>query len=179
MTCRVIIRAPYGSTAEASTLLDSGSSASFNSCLRSRNQNHGIAGLIASSPIQAIANFDISPMHEETQHDSYRRTHMTCLFIQSSATLNGSTHLAYIWPIHTSFMIQEELISSEWKSSLKSCVKAGGTDLWGHQSQLNLSSAQFLQGRSVFPLTHRTSHFTTIQSPLMRYCRSFGKLRRD
>ena len=77
MTCRVVVHAPDGSTAEARALLDSGSSASFVSerlsqslslvCSRQSIKVHGIAGLSHSSPIQAIANFDISPMHDTTR----------------------------------------------------------------------------------------------------------------
>ena len=142
-------------------------------CLHSIQVSH-------SSPFQAIVNFDISPTH-----DTMRKLNVTavvvpatCFFIQSSLTPNGSTYQAYISSIHSS-VIQAELISFwEWKSSLKSCIKVSGTDLQSHPSQFKLSLAGFLQGRSVYPLPHRTSHLTMLQSPLMRYCRSFGKLRR-
>lgn len=76
-TCRVVVHAPDGSAAEARALLDSGSTASFVlerlfqslSLARSRQSTklHGIAGLTHSSPIQAIASFDISPVHDTTR----------------------------------------------------------------------------------------------------------------
>ena len=86
MTCRVVVHSPDGSTAEARALLDSGSSASFMSerlsqslsLIRSRQsiKVHGIAGLSHSSPIQAIANFDISPMH-----DALRKLNLTAAIV--------------------------------------------------------------------------------------------------
>ena len=77
MTSRVVVHTHEGSTAEARTLLDSGSSASFISerlfqglCLtRSRQSTiiHGIAGISHNSPIYTIANFDISSTHNTSR----------------------------------------------------------------------------------------------------------------
>ena len=86
MTYRVVVHAPDGSTAEARALLDSGSSASFVSerlsqslsLVRSRQSTkiHGITGLSHSSPIQALANFNISPTH-----DAMRKLIMTAVVV--------------------------------------------------------------------------------------------------
>ena len=80
MTCRVVVHAPDGSAAEARALLDSGSTASFMSERLSQSLSlarshqstklHGITGLIHSSPIQAIASFNISPVHDTTRKHS-------------------------------------------------------------------------------------------------------------
>ena len=73
MTCQVLIDAPNGSSVTASALLDSASSASFMSERLSKfsfpqsQQNtkiSGVAGVWHSSPLQAIANFSISPVSD-------------------------------------------------------------------------------------------------------------------
>lgn len=86
MTCRVIVHASDGSSAEARALLDCGSSASFVSERLSQSLSltrshqstkiHGIAGLSHHSQIQAIANFDISPTH-----NTMRKLSMTAVVV--------------------------------------------------------------------------------------------------
>ena len=77
MTCRILIDAPDGSSVEARAILDSASSASFVSerlsqalCLPRSHQNtkiSGVAGLSHNSPLQAIANFNVSATHNPTK----------------------------------------------------------------------------------------------------------------
>ena len=70
MTCRVLVFAPDGSSVEARALLDNGSTSSFVSerlvqslglpRSHSNVRVSGIAGSLASSPVQSVANFRIS-----------------------------------------------------------------------------------------------------------------------
>ena len=72
MTCRVLVKAPDGTSVEAGVLLDNGSSASFtfeclaqSLCLPRANQSariSGITGLSHNSPLQSFATFSISPV---------------------------------------------------------------------------------------------------------------------
>ena len=78
MTCRVLVRAPDGSTVKARALLDSASSASFVSerlvkglCLPRLHQNttiSGVAGLTSSSR-QALTNLTISSTQSNSKFD--------------------------------------------------------------------------------------------------------------
>ena len=78
MTCRVLVRAPDGSTVKARALLDSASSASFVSerlvkglCLPQLHQHttiSGVAGLTSSSR-QALTNLTISSTQSNSKFD--------------------------------------------------------------------------------------------------------------
>lgn len=69
MTCRVLIFAADGSSVEARALLDNGSTSSLVSeclvqslrlpCAQHNIRVSGIAGLLANSPSQSIANFRV------------------------------------------------------------------------------------------------------------------------
>ena len=73
MTCQVLVKAPDNSSVKAHALLDSASSTSFVSerlaqslCLPRFHHNiriSGIAGLSHQSPLQSVATFDVSPVH--------------------------------------------------------------------------------------------------------------------
>ena len=73
MTCQVLAKAPDNSSVRARVLLDSASSTSFVSeclaqslCLPHFPHNiriSGIAGLSHQSPLQSVATFNVSPVH--------------------------------------------------------------------------------------------------------------------
>ena len=73
MTCQVLVKAPDNSSVKARALLDSASSTSFvskrlaqNLCLPRFHHNiriSGIAGLSHQSPLQSVATFNVSPVH--------------------------------------------------------------------------------------------------------------------
>ena len=80
MTCQVLVDAPNGSSVTARALLNSASSVSFVSERPSQSwsfppshQNtkiSGVAGLSHNSPLQAVANFNISPVSDLTKRFS-------------------------------------------------------------------------------------------------------------
>ena len=77
MTCQVLVKAPDNSSVKAHALLDSASSTSFVSerlaqslCLPRFHHNiriSGIAGLSHQSPLQSVATFNVSPVHNNAK----------------------------------------------------------------------------------------------------------------
>ena len=114
MTCRVLVVAPDGSTVNARTLLDSGSTVSFISewlaqvlrLPRSQQQAtiYGVAGLAHWNSVQSIATFVLSPTnstHKEMSVTAVIVPRVTCLLSQCNRTLNGSICQVYNLLIQT------------------------------------------------------------------------------